>query len=503
MVAWRVVVDPVGAELEVEDGGSLSDALVRFGVEFPCGGRGQCRGCRIRVAEGDLAITDADRRKLSDKERGDGWRLACGAKVTGPLRVELRQWAGPVLADETPFAFEPAEGLGVAVDVGTTTVVAQLLDLATGRVLGTRSALNPQARWGADVMSRIGAASGAAGLGALCSAIRDNVASLVNGLAEHVPAGRAVRRGVIVGNTVMHHLFLGRSVAPLAAYPFEPERPEGEHARGHAFGWGAPAGEAHVHFLPTLGCFVGSDILGVILATGIHQSEPVVGAADLGTNGELVVGNRDGILVASTAAGPAFEGARIEHGMRAAQGAIDRVVACSAGWQTHVLGGGAARGICGSGLVDAVAVGLDLGLIDPTGRIASAPWVLSGGVALTQRDVRELQLAKGAVACGAKILLDRRGIPPDALPTFFLAGAFGNSVDVSSGRRIGLFVVPAAVVQPVGNAALLGAKMALLTSDLGERFCSEIVSKVQHVSLEQDSAFQDLYADQMLFPKAA
>jgi uncharacterized 2Fe-2S/4Fe-4S cluster protein (DUF4445 family) len=502
MGTWRVTVGPVGAELEVEDGASLSDALVRLGVEFPCGARGECRGCRVRVTEGALAETPADRKRLTSAERRDGWRLACSATVTGPLSLELRQWAGPILTDETPFAFEPASGFGIAIDIGTTTVVAQLLDLATGHILATEAAYNPQARWGADVMSRIGAASESQGMARLVAAIRTKVAALVAGLAAKVPAQEKVRRGVIVGNTVMHHMFLGHSVAPLSHYPFEPERPEGQRATGRDFGWAEPADGAIVHFLPTLGGFVGSDILAVILATGIHLSTPVVGAADLGTNGEIVFGNIDRILVASTAAGPAFEGARIEHGMRAAQGAIDRVVVRADAWDAHVLGGGEARGICGSGLVDAVAVGLELGRIHPTGRM-EAPWILSGGIGLSQRDVRELQLAKGAIACGARILIRQIGARADAIGEFFLAGAFGNSVDVASGCRIGLFATGPDVVRPVGNAALLGAKMALLTPDLGERFCSEIVPKVRHVSLERDTGFQDLYADEMLFPEAA
>ena len=221
-------------------------------------------------------------------------------------------------------------------------------------------------------------------------------------------------------------------------------------------------GNPAVRFLPCLGSFVGSDILAGLLATSLHEHDDLAALIDLGTNGEIVVGNRQRLLCASTAAGPAFEGARISMGMRAATGAISEVHAQDGKLHCHVLGNGAPRGVCGSGLVDAAAAGLDLGWISPKGRLANGESLtLAPPVALTQWDVRELQLAKGAIAAGLRILLEQWGAQAIELAQVYVAGAFGNYINYASARRIGLLDFPAEKIQPAGNTALLGAKLAL------------------------------------------
>jgi len=498
----EILLRPLGVKVSAESGSALADVLSGQGVEFPCGGRGRCRGCRIRVVEGALPETDADRERLSPAERSEGWRLACQARVAGDLVIELRQWSGLILADETPFEFVPADGLGIAIDLGTTTLVAQLLDLSTGRVLGTQTALNPQARYGADVMSRMTVALQPDGLKTLTAVIREQIALMVAALMEQVPAGKSLRRAAVVGNTVMHHLLLGHDVKPLAFYPFLPEHPEGAWLNGPDLGWPASAREARIHVLPNLGSFVGSDILGVILATRLHESRELVGAADLGTNGEIVFGNKDGILVASTAAGPAFEGARISQGMRASPGAIDRVTRDGNSVSTHVIGGGKPTGICGSGLVDAVSCALDLGVIEPSGRMPGGDWTLRAPVVIQQKDVRELQLAKGAIASGIRILAEKLALPLDKVDKFFLAGAFGNNLSVKNGIRIGLLPFREDAVDPIGNAALLGAKIALFMPDMGDGLFKKLLPKVRHMPLEQHPEFLDMFAEEMAFPEA-
>jgi len=499
----RLRLIPLGQDVDVPYGTPLLDALVPFSAEFPCGGRGRCRGCRIRVREGTLAETGADLTMLSASERQAGWRLACQARVEGDLVVELRQWEGLILADDSPFEFIPDEGLGIAVDIGTTTLVAQLLDLATGRVLGTRTALNPQARDGADVMSRISAALQPGGAQRLHRAIHERLAAMVHALLTGAdPALGDVTRAALVGNTAMHHLFLGHDVGVLARAPFVPASPGAGWLAGAGLGWPARAARARVCFLPCLGGFVGSDILGVLMATRLHASPGPAAAADLGTNGEIVVtaGLGRPILVSSTAAGPAFEGARITHGMRAAPGAIDRVTPSGRGVAIHVVGGGAPRGMCGSGLVDAIACALDLGVIAPSGRMAAGEWTVRGSVTLTQTDVREVQLAKGAIAAGLEVLTQAAGLLPAAVPVCFLAGAFGNSLSVASSRRIGLLPFAEEAVRPSGNAALLGAKMALFLGDLGAPLFDTILPRIRHVHLESEPGFEDRFSDAMGFP---
>jgi len=288
---------------------------------------------------------------------------------------------------------------------------------------------------------------------------------------------------------------------PLSHYPFESSRTGLEEFRADELGWKV-AGDPMVHFLPCLGGFVGSDVLGGILATKLHESEEIVGLVDLGTNGEIVIGNRESMLCASTAAGPAFEGAKISMGMRAATGAISEVTLENGQLHCHVLGNAAPQGLCGSGLVDAVAAGLELRVIAPAGRFSNgtSSWTLCGPVAISQNDIRELQLAKGAIAAGIQMLSDRMGVRD--LSRIYLAGAFGNYINRASARRIGLIDFPPEKTKPAGNTALLGAKMALFQLGSGDVAYADLRRRVQHVALNLDPSFQDVFVEQLGFPEA-
>lgn len=492
----HVRLEPRGLVLEVPRGAELSDPLAALGVELPCGGRGECGGCRVRVLEGQVPATPDDLEVLGRERVAAGWRLACRAAATDVV-LEVEEWRHPILGDETAFPFTPRDGLGIAVDVGTTTVVAQLVDLASGAVLGVEAALNAQARHGSDLMSRVEAAIAGAPLG---EAVRRQVGGLVEALLSQGSAGRGpLVRVVLVGNTAMHHLFGGLDVAPLAAYPFETPRPGSLSWQGRELGWDR-AGGAEVVFLPCLGGFVGSDVLAGVRATSLDRAERPSALLDLGTNGEIVVGTAERLHCASAAAGPAFEGARISCGMRAAPGAITAVDVVDGRLAPRVLGGGAARGICGSGLVDAVARGLETGRIEPSGRLAGgrAALEVGGGVTLTQRDVRELQLAKGALAVGLRLLASRAGVRPGGLARLSLAGAFGNFVGREGARRIGLFETPLDRVAAAGNAALLGAKLALFDDDVEQE---KLRRRVVHVPLASEPGFADAFAEAMVFPE--
>jgi len=493
----RIRIEPRGLVLEVARGAELADPLAAEGVELPCGGRGECGGCRVRVVEGELPAAEEDLALLGPERVAAGWRLACRCRADADATIEVEEWRHPILGDETPFAFTPREGAGIAVDVGTTTLVAQLVDLASGAVLAVETALNAQARYGADLMSRIEAAGAGAPLEAT---VRRQVGGLVAGLLASGGIGpQRLARIVLVGNTAMHHLFGGLDVAPLTAYPFETPRPDALHWQADALGWpGVRAAE--VVFLPCLGGFVGSDVLAGLRAIGLDRAALPAAMFDLGTNGEIVVGTGERLYCASAAAGPAFEGARISCGMRAAAGAISAVDTVAGRLVAHVLGGGPARGICGSGLVDAVARGLEVGRIEPGGRLAGGATVLElqDGLALTQRDIRELQLAKGALAVGLRLLSARAGTQPRLLARLSLAGAFGNYVSRESARRIGLFDTPLDRVASAGNAALLGAKLALFDDELEQRALRQ---RIVHVPLAAEPGFADAFADAMGFPE--
>jgi len=501
----RITLRPVGVELRCQHGAPLRDLLFEQGVEFPCGGNGQCRGCRVRVVEGHSTVNEAQRDLLTAAEIDAGWRLACQCPVEDELVLELRQWDASILIDETQFALTPQDGLGVAVDLGTTTLVAQLLDLQTGHVLAVRTSLNPQARYGADVMSRVQFAVAEHGQGELERVIRTEIAKLIRMLVAAAQVEQSsVGKVVLVGNTVMHHLFSGIDLEPLSHYPFEPMDDGLQTIPVAALGWPI-ADDASVRFLPCLGGFVGSDTLAGILATNLGCGEPLAVLIDLGTNGEIVIGNQDRLLCASTAAGPAFEGARIHSGMRASSGAIWKVGPGNGSLHCEVIGNIEPRGICGSGLVDAVAVGLDLGLILPTGRLTNGATELPLAplVAVTQTDIRQLQLAKGAIAAGVRILLAQWGAAPEDVTRVYLAGAFGNYVDRTSASRIGLIDFALDRVQPAGNTALLGAKLALLLPPDDNGSFGSLIERTHHVSLNADPDFQNIYVEEMGFPDSA
>ncbi len=477
-----ITLAPMGRRLEAAAGTPLRDVLFGAGVEFPCGGRGRCKGCRVRVVDGEMAAGAEDRVAFSPSELRDGWRLACRHAADGDVTLELAQWEMAVLGDAEDFVFAPRQGLGIAVDLGTTTIAAQLLDLKTGQVLAARTALNAEARHGADVLSRAAFAM-ADGADELTALIRTQIGAMVAELSSDA------RQIVVAGNSAMHHLFGGLDMTPLATYPFLPHQPETLHFAGADLGWPT---DAAVDVLPCIGGLVGGDVLAGVMATGLAHQDGLVALVDLGTNGEVVVAQDGKMLCTSTAAGPAFEGARITYGMRAATGAIDAV---DANGTYRVIGGGAARGICGSGLVDAVAAGLDLGVISPSGRLAR-DWTLSGDVVLTPQDVRELQLAKGAIAAGLKLLTARFGATPAELDTLYLAGAFGNAINRTSAVRIGLLRVAPERIVAAGNTALKGAKRALF-QEMAD--FETLAKEIDYVPLNEEPRFQDTFAEEMGF----
>lgn len=504
----KIVLKPTNVEIMADAGTPLRDLLFEQGVEFPCGGHGRCRGCKIRVLEGHVELNDAQRRHLKQAEIDEGWRLACQCNLEDDLVIELRQWDAAILSNDTAFAFTPRPGLGVAIDLGTTTLVAQLLDLSTSHVLAVRTALNSQARFGADVMSRVGFSVNENGQKKLEGLIRNQIGKLINDLLFAAGAqATEIVDVAIVGNTVMYHIFCGIDLEPMSHYPFTPLQDGMQLFTPADLGWPLNP-HAVIRFLPCLGSFVGSDITAGVMATGIHESSELVGLVDLGTNGEIVIGNRDRMLCTSTAAGPAFEGARISMGMRASTGAISEVLVQDGTVSCHVLGNVEPRGICGSGLVDAAAVGLDTGAIRFTGRLntngvssnGEKAWMLCAPVALSQTDIRELQLAKGAIAAGIHLLLKQWGATETDLTQLYLAGAFGNYISRSSAKRIGLLKFPLDIIQAAGNTALLGAKLSLFMND--DAVYTSIRSRMIHIGLNEDPNFQDAFVDEMSFPQA-
>jgi uncharacterized 2Fe-2S/4Fe-4S cluster protein (DUF4445 family) len=488
---FRIRLEPSSVEVEIRRGALLSSVLAGIGVEFPCAGASACGGCRVRVLAGCVPVSPQDREVFTPLELANGWRLACQARAETPLVLDCGQWQMDVLTDGGDMQGSGRRGLGIAIDLGTTTIAAQSIDLVTGRVQAIDSLLNPQARFGADVMSRIQAALSGADLTVpIRLALAETIAKLTAGREAEVV------EVIVVGNTVMHHLFAGLDVSPLSHVPFQSPDLETQFFTPENLGWSLPAG-CRIRMVGCLGGFVGSDILAGIVAVGMAHSERPVALIDLGTNGEIAIGNRDRIVCASTAAGPAFEAGSIRMGMRGATGAISHVALENGLVRTTVVGAVRLRGICGSGLVDAAAVGLKIGAILPSGRIADGASVfhVEEPVVLVQSDIRELQLAKAAIASGFKLLLKRLAISAGDLQSVYLAGAFGNYVGIDSALEIGLIDAPREIVRAAGNTALRGAKQLLISPPVRS------LPPVEHLSLASEPGFEEEYVGSMTFAR--
>ncbi len=489
---------PSGTVLDVPVGSYLQDHLYDHGVDFPCGGMGTCRACLVKIESGAAPPSPADLYELDPRELDEGWRLACRIIVKHDLTLKLPSWDMQILTDTQQSSIQSTDqGLGIAIDIGTTTLAAQLVELSSLEVLDTATALNDQRRFGTDVMSRLDhALRQDTGSAELSKIIQDHIYSMV---ARLLPDNRKAELSTIhlVGNSAMHHLFGGLDIRSLAHFPFDPGSLEALEYSARDLGWDLLPG-TQVRFLPNLGGFVGSDILAGILATSMHTSPEPVALIDLGTNGEIVVGSRQGLICASAAAGPAFEGARIEMGMSAVPGAVSQVSYSKGKIAFKVIGGTEPAGFCGSGLVDAVAVGLDQGFIEKDGRLRSGSvWNLSPTIKLTQHDIRELQLSKGAIAAGFSLVLKEAGLQARDLKHIYLGGAFGNYIHPEQALRIGLFEGSLSQISPVGNCALRGAKRSLQSQSQAE--IESLRDLCRHVELATLPGFQDRFAEAMFF----
>ncbi|MHC4298651.1 MAG: ASKHA domain-containing protein [Planctomycetota bacterium] len=527
MKHFNVILKPDGKQISIHEGATLLDAAGQAGIilNTACGGVGTCNKC--------VAYLDPDGRRV----------LACQCRVRSDLTVtipaESRFFEQRILAEgiDTRHKIQPdifkgypqkGKVLGLAIDLGTTTVVAKLIDMKTGQCLSTEAALNPQTRLGDDVVSRIAYAETDENAAELHRAIIACVTDLMEKLCQRAAVSADhIYEVCLVGNTTMSHIFLELPVSQLGRAPYE------------AFSLDAhdlPAGESslpinpagNIHTVENIAGFVGSDTTAVALAADMDCAEEMTLIVDVGTNGELVFGTKDRLYAASCAAGPAFEGARITCGSRAVNGAIEAVVTNDDDIDLDVIGNAAPRSICGSGLIDAVAVLLDLGIIDRTGRfvepaelkeklppaifarltehqgqpaffLSSAAKATGRPVLLTQRDIREAQLAKAAIRAGIKLLQKKIGLDDCDMEQVLLAGAFGNYIRPASALRIGLLPeVAAERIHFVGNAASSGAQMILVSRD-SRALARKLARKIEYVEIAHQPDFQDVFADSLLF----
>lgn len=482
-----VLMDGRETVIPAQTGETILEALARAGiaVSAPCGGLGRCRKCAVR-ATGELACEDG--------ARLDGQTvLACRTRLTGDARVRVSESKAEILKTGVSAGEETdgEAGLGVSVDVGTTTLAAYLVERSTGRVLASDARLNPQRPHGADVISRLSFAIDSEENAALLqreilAAIDEMTRSMLERAGR---AGEEIRCRALVGNTVMMHLLGGYPARPLAFAPFTPA-----YTALH---------EKELGGVRTIlgGCisgYVGADTLAAALACGLDERDENAMLIDIGTNGEIMLKKDGRCFACSCAAGPAFEGAHIACGTGAVAGAIDHARVENGEIVYTTIGGGEATGICGSGLIDLTAALLERGDITPMGRMAGDVH-LSERVYLARSDIREVQLAKAAIASGIRILAEQAGAAFEDIEKVYLAGGFGNFIGLDSACRIGL--LPAALrakIVPVGNAAGSGS-VRLLVSEQARRRAEALRQATRCVELAATPDFNDVYTDELLF----
>jgi len=441
-----------------------------------------------------------------DEMRGAAWKAT--ASVWRASRL-IRIQGG----DTTGVAF------GAAVDVGTTTIVCYLVDLLTGKTLASDSALNPQIPYGEDVITRLAfARSSKANRAKLHSVVVACISKLISNCcrASGLQA-EDVLDVCMVGNTVMHHLALDLPTTYLGVSPFSPVVRKGLDLSAQQIGLKLNP-DTPVHALPCLAGYVGADTCGVILASRIYEADDISMAIDIGTNGEIVLGGSRGLTVCSCAAGPALEGAHIRFGMRAAQGAIQRVKIEGNEVRVKTIGDRPPIGIAGAGIIDSVAAMFAAGAIGQDGRFRAHPRVrkrdgmkefvlversesgIQTDIVMTQRDIREVQLAKAAIFTGASTLMGLSDKKAEDIATLYVAGAFGNFIDFEGAKMIGLIPdIPSDRLKFIGNGAAAGAKLALLSQSLRE-VSEHIAEKVSYVELTCAPNFTANYMDATYLP---
>lgn len=513
-------------KMTFEEGQTVHEIMKRNGTyqSAPCGGRGICGKCRIQVLEGELPITEQDRLHFTEEELRKGMRLGCCAYPNESLTIAMEteeqfQVVTPLDSQNDEMATQTGENeYGFAIDIGTTTIVVELIHKKTGRIVEAAGEVNQQRAYGADVIARISSCN-EGNLETLSSMIRNQLKEMMMRIWKKCCASAAtgtieIKRKlssiVIAGNTTMCHILMGYSCEQLGVYPFTPVNIKTIHIKSQElFGGGFPS--CMVTVLPSISTYVGGDIVSGLVACGFHKHQNISVLLDLGTNGEMAIGNREHILVTSAAAGPAFEGGNISCGIGSVPGAIQAVSLVAYGGENHfqvkTIEEKPPIGICGSGVIETVAELLEAEIIDESGSLDEDYFddgVLlaktdCGEIRFTQKDVREIQMAKSAVFSALNLLVKRYGTTIEQIDKVYLAGGFGFYVNLEKAICIGLLPREwkEKIVQ-VGNSALQGAVSTLLNEDCITEM-EKLVACSDELSLASNKEFSEMYMENMFF----
>ena len=505
-VTLYVVNDEGKKEVVVPEGTTVLAAIRDGGehLDAPCGGAGKCKKCQV----------------LASRKGVVGYELACQTKVENGMEVVLESPKSMVVSVDGAFdswernANDLEEGLGIAVDIGTTTVAMRLLDLQTGAVLATTGRANPQIAYGADVVSRISACV-EGNLEAQRVLISSALAEMARAVLEEAKATPGqVKRFLIAGNTTMESLAAGVDPVPIGTAPYEAlSLFGGAETLEDPFFQELPA----PIMAPCLAGYVGGDITCGMMAIDLMNREEPILLLDLGTNGEMALGCKTGAVSCATAAGPVFEGANIRCGMPAYPGAINAVSIDESGLTYTTIGGAEPVGICGTGLIDAVACLVRLGVVDDTGRFADEDELpeslahcvdededgvffrIHGNVVVSQKDVRNLQLAKSAVLSGILVMMDDLDISYSDIKELLIAGGFGEYLNLANAAAIGLFPKELlGVARSVGNSSLEGATQAVLSAS-AHAALDRAAQDCRYIELSTTPSFNEYYVDNMYF----
>lgn len=522
-------------------GESLMDILNDYqdaGFAFPCGGNGVCGKCVIKVLEGDFDITAEDKKFFTEGQLLEGYRLACRAIVREDCVIEYRGVLEKSYDVQSGFIEISSDKkmvcaddiYGIAVDIGTTTIAISLVDIGYQKIVTTFTEINHQRRFGADVIARIQAANDGKNDELRRSIQMDLITGIVRVLKESDIYIDKLQQIVIAGNTTMGHLLLGYSCSTIGVYPFNPvdisaktlsfgevfdscyEKNFSSECLGKEgdefFNRYPQIKQVPIYFVPGISAYVGADITSGIMHCKMIEKKDVSLLIDLGTNGEMAIGNCDKLLVTSTAAGPAFEGGNISCGTGSVDGAVCDVIISDDNVKLKTINDAPVSGICGTGVIAVTAELIEHQLVDETGRLKDDYFedgFLLGTtnrgdeVSFTQKDIREIQLAKSAVRAGIETLILRYGIEKKDISNVYIAGGFGYHIDLNKAVKIGL--LPEEFIDrisAVGNSALGGAVHTL--TDRGNKdLLVKICDMAEEVSLSDDKYFQEFYMEYMMF----
>ncbi len=593
----KVFFEPDNIEVEVPQGSKIITAIEKAGINFelPCGGKGICGKCRVKVLSGAVTLNETEKKHLGAKSE-EGWRLACQSKINQSARIFLGREISsyhkilsstrlcgfegktnnpnitkklfflPEITLKNPISLQEEIGnsmgipsnnipletvrsvakeksgeftgifydkillciekgnttgisYGIGFDLGTTTMVLTLYEISNCKEIVSVVKPNPQIQFGDDIISRVGFSMEKDGLGKLQQSVINEINKMID---EAVKIANISRNNIyqftLSGNTVMEQILLNVPLDSLSTIPFNPAIKGPVITKTKDLGLNINP-EGIIFVFPVLGGFVGGDTVGLVLATGIHRSEEVCIGIDIGTNGEIVIGNKNGMISASTAAGPAFEGGRITYGMRAQTGALEKCVFDKEKkeFKYTIIGGNSLKGICGSGLIDVVTSLKESEFLEPSGRFAegssddfrkyiqkyngSPVFVFEpekqNSIYLTQKDVREFQSAKGAIRTGVEILMSIYGITIDKIDKIYLAGALGNFANIDNLKKIGMLPdIDSSKIISCGNTSLSSTLIYICNKDLAYDI-NQILSETKVIELSLYPKFQDVFTDSL------